>query len=152
MVTITEIQKYLEKNHQAEIEDKIKDKSKERVLRSQAEAIKNNKPLKQGQCNLCSRPDERLVPVTMRCCLTCVNKFMKRGGGIEVVQKISGDYLCDYCFARSFSTLYINPRVCKYCSSKIGNRHKTRRDDKADNQKKMDKQKEKFMKKEIGGK
>lgn len=135
--TVSEIQDYLEKNHQGELDDKIKDKSKDRVYRQQAQSIKKNKALPHGQCNICSRPEEKLVPITMRICATCAGKLMKRGGGLKVLQKIPGDYCCDNCFARCFITLYVNPQICQYCANKIGRFHKYHKEQKKETEKKM---------------
>lgn len=142
MPTISEIQDYLEKNHSTDLEDPIKDNSKSRVTWEQAKAIKKNKPMPKGQCHLCSRPSERLAPVTMRVCFTCAGKFMKRGGELHVLQKIPGEYTCDNCFARAFVTLYINPNICQYCARKIGRMHKYHTDEKRETEQAIQRSKE----------
>lgn len=123
MESISEIQKWVVK-HQKNEEDELPDKSKYRVTRTMAEGLKNNKPLPKGRCNFCGLETEVLYPIQMKVCLTCCNKFMKRGGQLEVIKKEMMDYWCDYCMTRTFSPLYINPRICIKCSNRIGVRHK----------------------------
>lgn len=122
MPTVSEIQKYIARHQKPE--EKITDKSKERVTRQVAGSIKRIKPLPQGKCNLCSKESNRLVPVAMKVCPTCLNKFLKRGGEIEVIKKEVIDYHCDYCLVRTFTVFYINPKVCIFCSKRIGKTHK----------------------------
>ncbi len=140
MPTISEIQDYLSRTQKSE--DKISDKSKDRVNRTMAEDVKRITPLKAGKCNLCSRDDDKLVPVTMKICMTCCNKFIKRGGEIRVIQKQVQEYVCDNCLIRTFVTFYVNPRVCQYCSRKIGNVHKRGHDQLKDQQRKIQQERE----------
>ena len=122
MPTITEIQKYITRHQKPE--DKIADKTKERVTRQIAGSIKKVNPLPQGKCNLCSKETSRLIPVEMKVCPTCINKFLKRGGEIKVIRKEVIDYHCDYCLVRTFTVFYINPKVCIFCLKRIGRTHK----------------------------
>lgn len=121
--TISEIQDYITQHQKVETDEEISDKSKYRVTRQVAEGVAKNKPLPTGRCNLCSRQDDRLIPVTMHVCLGCANKFMKRGGQLKVIKKEVSDYNCDNCLTRTFTHLYVNPVVCKWCSAKIGRAH-----------------------------
>ena len=122
MPTITEIQKYIARYQKPE--EKIDNKKKERVTRQVAANLKQVKPLPQGKCNLCSKESDRLVPVSMKVCPTCLAKFIKRGGEIEVIKKEIVDYNCDYCLARTFTVFYINPKICIFCLKILGRTHK----------------------------
>ncbi len=127
MTTISEIQDYLMKHHKGE--DKIPDKSKNRVYRSLAASVKENKPLSKGRCNLCGIETDRRLPIPMKLCPACVNKFMQRGGGLEVVSKNFEEHICDFCMVRTFIVFQANPRVCQRCSKIIGNKYKKQKDE-----------------------
>jgi len=120
--TISEIQDFI-RNQKLE-EDRIEDKTKDRVTRQIAEGVKKNNPLPQGKCNLCSTESETLVPCAMKICVSCANKFIKRGGELKVISKYPQDYHCDMCLTRTFTVLYVNPKICVKCSGRIGSVHK----------------------------
>jgi hypothetical protein len=121
--TISEIQNYLLR-HQKTENDPIEDKSKYRVTRAIAENIKQVNPLSKGKCNLCSKEDDQLFPVDIKVCPTCANRFIKKGGELEVLRKETIEYYCDYCLVRTFTVFYINPKVCIFCSKRLGRTHK----------------------------
>lgn len=121
MPTISEISDYL---RDQDVDEDIKLKSKERVLRIMAQGVKKNEPLPSGACHFCGRHDERLIPVLLRVCLRCAKKFMARGGKLQVYKKEFIDFNCDSCLSRSFNSLSINPKICRYCSIKLGLVHK----------------------------
>lgn len=130
MVTVTEIQDFLSKQ---ETDDPVKKKSKYRVTRALAENVKANNPLPEGRCNLCGRIEERLIPVTMKICISCCNKFIQRGGGLRIIRKNNEEYFCDNCMARSFINFYVNPVICQICANKIGKTHRMEREELQEN-------------------
>lgn len=120
--TTSEVTDYLRGLH---AEDPIALKSRERVLRAQAEGIKHNQALPGGQCGFCSRNTDKLIPVPMRCCQNCVRQTMERGNGVRVMERPQpGNAYCDKCLGRTFTTVLINPFACQFCVSKIGTLHK----------------------------
>jgi len=122
MVLINEIQDWVIR--QKLEEDFIKSNSQDRVTRAVAEGIKGNNPLPKGRCNVCGREEDKIVPVVMKACITCVNKFMARGGGLKVVNKITCEYFCDYCGVKTFNVFEINPFLCNACTGRLGKFHK----------------------------
>ena len=88
-----------------------------------------------------AKPD-KLVPINMRVCLACVESFMRKGGELNIINKIPGDYICDYCLDRAFVTLQANPRICIDCSKKLGRFHTRKKEDTQELEHKIAKQKE----------
>ena len=119
--SISEIQDWLMTQ---KAEDPIESKAEDRVTRAIAQNIKENKPLPQGRCNLCGKETDKLIPIAIKACVGCCNKFIQRGGQLRVIKKEIIDYHCDWCMARTFSAFYINPLACNSCTKKMGNRHK----------------------------
>jgi len=125
--TKTEIQKYLKKKKLEE--DQINEKSKDRVTGDMAEAVRDNKPLPQGRCNFCGCQEDKLIPVDMKICIRCSNKFIERGGELKVINKTNQDFHCDNCLSRCFTQFYVNPRICQKCANMVGKRHKNKMKD-----------------------
>lgn len=121
METISEIQKQIAEQH---VEDDIPLKSKQRVLRIIAEGIKKNNPLKKGRCANCSREEDKLIPIPMTICLRCSERFIKNSGELHVINKKNGEIICDFCLNKTFSSFYVNPKICGYCLQKVARIHK----------------------------
>lgn len=118
--TKSEIADYLKT---IENEDEISLKAKDRVTNLMAQQIKAINPLKSGNCHICCRLSDRLLPAVMNTCKSCVTKFLKQGP-VSVKEVSPNMIYCDYCFGKSFGRYNINLKVCDYCSKRIGRRHK----------------------------
>ena len=147
--SISEIQNYLLQQH---YDDPIPLKSQERVTKDMAIEIKKINPLKKGRCNLCAREEDRLVPIPMKVCVACANRFMIRGGGLNVIKKETVDYHCDHCLTRAFILFYVNPNVCSICTRLIGRTHKNEHKDMMAERKRIEDHKQKIGMKVQGGK
>ncbi len=106
-----------------ELEDEISCKSQDRVLTDQARQIRRIKPLPKGACQFCLRIADRLVPVQIKVCKRCAEKFSRSGGNIKFQKKEFILSYCEHCLGKTFVLYMINPFVCIKCTSKIGRRH-----------------------------
>lgn len=122
MPSLTEIEDYLRTTRQ---EDPVPVKSQDRVRRDIAIGIKNNKSPDSGKCNFCGKEADKLFPTIMSVCKGCIERIIKKGGDITIIQinRPVSKY-CDKCFGYSFEEFRINPRLCEYCSRRLGRFHK----------------------------
>lgn len=121
MATISEIEDYLSRQ---ESDDPLDSKSRGRVLRQMAESVKENKPLRDGRCNLCGRESERLLPIPMTVGQQALDLFHRYGGALEIKKTYFGPAYCDYSLIKNLKTFLVNPRICQLCSKKIGSVHR----------------------------
>ncbi len=121
-ITASEITDFLRSQ---ESEDPIAGKSKERVLRDMAEGVKKNKALEGGNCNICGRLSEKLLPVPMRVGKPALEEMQRFGGGkLKIVNVMYGPYFCDKTLVKHHQTWYVNPFMCQWCANKLGTFHK----------------------------
>ena len=109
---------------QQETQEEIPGKSKDRVYGDIARGIKQIKQVPKGACQLCSRASDRLVPVSLKVCKRCAERFYKRGS--QLIRFLKREFIlayCESCLGKTFVLYDINPFLCIKCSTKIGRRH-----------------------------
>jgi len=141
--TISEIQDYIKATQRTE--DSIPTKAKDRITRAVAEGIKGVKELPKGQCNTCGRHSDKLIPISMKVCLACANKFISRGNGVKFLKTLMEDYHCDNCFTRTFKTVHINPYICEYCAKRVSKQYQSTKSDVMSERRRIKTQKRKIM-------
>jgi len=104
----------------------IPSKAKDRVHTSMARSIRQVNPLQAGSCQLCMNYTEKLMPVNLRICKRCLEKFITKVGSQRVLRIQPGTYYCDTCGERVFKTATINPDVCYKCMQRIGKHQRER--------------------------
>lgn len=121
MDNISEIQGWLAKR---EIEEKIPDKAKDRVLRGMAENVKNTKALRSGPCGFCSKEDEKLLPVNMKVCRNCYEALNSKGKFLKLVKSVFEKLSCELCFGKAFRAFTISAGICRSCAFRIGQNYR----------------------------
>jgi len=120
---LRKIKNWLRKQEVDEGEE-IPSKSKERVYSAMARQIRQIKPLPTGSCHLCGFYTEDLIPIPLRICPRCFNRFTRRGGNQRILNIQFGAYSCDVCKSQAIHTVTINPLICYRCLRRIGKVHR----------------------------
>lgn len=103
-----------------EVDDPIPTKSQDRVHDAMARNIRNTTPLSKGACHTCGSFTERLVPVQMKICPSCLERFTRKGGPQRIQKREVVRYYCDNCFGMTLTSILINPLICQKCCQRIG--------------------------------